>query len=188
MTDAEHNRLRVLVADERDIYLKPIGEAVEELGHDVIAHEVEITKVGRATVEHCPDIAVVALHEDTDHALELIGEIIEEATCPVVVLAADASREFVAEAARKGVFAYLDSTSGTELQGGIEVAIQRYHQYRKLLAAFDRRALIERAKGILMERHEIGEQEAFDRIRGEARSTRRPLIDVVNDVIGSDGR
>ena len=68
------------------------------------------------------------------------------------------------------------------------MAIQRYHQYRKLLAAFDRRALIERAKGILMERHEIGEQEAFDRIRGEARSTRRPLIDVVNDVIGSDGR
>ncbi len=117
MTDAEHNRLRVLVADERDIYLKPIGEAVEELGHDVIAHEVEITKVGRATVEHCPDIAVVALHEDTDHALELIGEIIEEATCPVVVLAADASREFVAEAARKGVFAYLDSTSGDRAAG-----------------------------------------------------------------------
>ena len=91
-----------------------------------------------------------------------------------------------AQAAQRGVFAYLDSTNETELQGGIDVALQRYLQYKKLLAAFDRRARIERAKGILMERHRIGDQEAFDRMRGEARSSRRALIDVVEDVVGSD--
>ncbi len=185
MTDAEPHRLRVLVADERQKYLEPVSDAVRDLGHEVIAHEVDIAQVGRATIERRPDIAIVALHEDTDHALEMITEIIEEATCPVVALADDASRDFVAQAAQRGVFAYLDSTSETELQGGIDVALQRYRQYRKLLGAFDRRARIERAKGILMERHGIGDQEAFDRLRGEARSARRPLMDVVEDVAGS---
>jgi AmiR/NasT family two-component response regulator len=184
MVDAEPHRLRVLVADEREKCLEPVSKAVRDLGHEVIAHEVEIAKVGRATVEQRPDIAIVALHEDTDHALNLIREIIEEATCPVVALADDASREFVAKAAERGVFAYLDSTRETELQGGIDVAIQRYQQYRKLLAAFDRRARIERAKGILMERHGIGDQEAFERMRREARSSRRPLIDVVDETMG----
>ncbi len=184
MADAEPHHLKVLIADERQKYLEPIGDAVRDLGHEVVAHEVDVARVGRATEEHRPDIAVVALHEDSHHALELIAEIIEEATCPVVALADGASREFVAAAAEKGVFAYLDSTNETELQGGIDVALQRFQQYRKLLAAFDRRALIERAKGILMERHDIGDQEAFDRLRSESRSSRRPLIDVAGALIG----
>jgi AmiR/NasT family two-component response regulator len=186
MADAEPHNLRVLVADERQKYLEKISEAVEALGHEVCAHEVDISKVGRATVEKRPDIAIVALHEDTEHALELITEIIDEATCPVLVLADDASRDFVAKAAQRGVFAYLDSTEETELQGGIDVALQRYEQYRELLAAFGRRAKIERAKGVLMERHGIGSQEAFDRLRGEARSSRRQLIDVVEEVVEAE--
>ena len=91
-----------------------------------------------------------------------------------------------AKAAQRGVFAYLDSTEETELQGGIDVALQRYQQYRELIAAFDRRARIERAKGILMERHGIGDQEAFDRLRGEARNSRRQLIDVVEEVVADE--
>src|SRR5215210_2966140 len=106
MPNAEPHHLRVLVADERQKYLEPIAEAVRDLGHEVIAHEVSIAKVGEATLEHRPDIAIVALHEDTRHALELVSEIVDEAICPVIALADDASRDFVAEAASRGVFAY----------------------------------------------------------------------------------
>jgi response regulator NasT len=183
MPGEEPRRLRVLVADERDKYLEPVSDAVRDLGHEVIAHEIEITKVGAATLDHRPDIAIVALHEDTNHALELITEIADEATCPVVALADNASRDFVAEAARRGVFAYLDSTNETELQGGIDVALQRYEEHKRLLAAFERRAKIERAKGILMERNKLGDREAFERIRTQARSERRPLIDVVDEML-----
>jgi AmiR/NasT family two-component response regulator len=153
----------------------------------VIAHEVSIAKVGQATLEHRPDIAIVALHEDTEHALELISEIVDEAVCPVIALADDASREFVSAAAGRGVFAYIDSTNETELQGAIDVALQRYHQFHKLLHAFERRARIERAKGIVMERHALGDREAFERIRSTARSERRPLIDVVDELLASEG-
>jgi AmiR/NasT family two-component response regulator len=186
MAEDEPRHLKVLVADERQKYLEPVSAAVRDLGHEVIAHEVAIAKVGRATVEHRPDIAIVALHEDTHHALELISEIVDEAVCPVVALADDASRDFVADAASRGVFAYIDSTDETELQGAIDVALQRYHQFSDLLHAFERRARIERAKGILMERHALGDQEAFERIRRAARSDRRRLIDVVDELLAGD--
>jgi hypothetical protein len=60
MPESEPQNLRVLVADERQKYVETIGEAVKDLGHDVIAHEVEIAKVGRATGESRPDIAIGA--------------------------------------------------------------------------------------------------------------------------------
>ena len=145
-----------------------------------------IAKVGPATLDHRPDIAIVALHEDTQHALELISEIVDEAVCPVIALADDASRDFVHAAAERGVFAYIDSTNETELQGAIDVALQRYRQFADLLHAFERRARIERAKGILMERHDLGDREAFERIRTQARGSRRPLIEVVDELLASD--
>lgn len=188
MAEGEPHHLRVLVADERRRYLEPLSDAVRALGHEVCALEVETGRVGEATLEHRPDIAIVALHESSGHALGLITEIVDEATCPVLILAPGAQPDFLAEAARRGVFAYLDSTDRTELQGGIDVAVQRYHQFKELLGAFERRARIEQAKGRLMERHGLCDREAFDRIRGEARSSRRPLMEVVDQVLDSSGR
>ena len=176
--------LRVLVADESKAALEPVGDALEQLGHEVIALAVELAETARAIHEHRPDLAIVALHEDREHALELISEIVDEATCPVCLLAADPSRDFLSAAARRGVFAHLDSTDQTELAGGIDIAVERYRQFRDLLQAFDRRARIERAKGLLMERHGIGEEEAFERLRRHARDTRRPIMGVVEDVLG----
>src|SRR3954465_6668856 len=115
MAEHEPHHLTVLVADERQKYLEPVSAAVRDLGHEVIAHEITIAKVGKATLEHRPDIAIVALHEDTDHALQLISEIVDEAICPVIALADDATREFVHAAAERGVFAYIDSPNENEL-------------------------------------------------------------------------
>jgi AmiR/NasT family two-component response regulator len=180
---SERKRLRVLIADERDQYIELIAQKVAAMGHECLAHQTDIASVGRATVEQRPDVAIVALHEDTRHALALISEIVEESTCPVVILADRPSREFLSEAAERGVFAHLDSTDETELEGGLDIALERYEQWRALLAAFDRRARIERAKGVLMERHGLSDQEAFERMRRAARSARRPLIEVVDEVL-----
>jgi AmiR/NasT family two-component response regulator len=180
----DNETLRVLIADESREQLEPVGAALEALGHEVISLAVEPGETARAIREHEPDLAIVALHEDSEHALDLIGEIVDEATCPVCLLAADPSREFLSAAARRGVFAHLDSTDPTELQGGIDIAIERFRQFRSLLGAFDRRARIERAKGLLMERHGITADEAFERLRRQARDSRRPITGVVDDLLG----
>jgi AmiR/NasT family two-component response regulator len=182
----EPHDLSVLVADERNVFTERVAEAVTELGHSVIASEVETPAVARATAEHEPDVAIVALHEDTDHALELITEIVHEAVCPVMALVADANPEFVADAAERGIFAYLDSADHEELRGAIDVALKRFDEYQRLQTAFGRRAKIERAKGVLMERHAIDERDAFERLRGEARSSRRKLMEVVDAVLSDE--
>src|SRR5690349_7057959 len=130
---AEHEQLRVLIADEREDHLGPINEAVERLGHHVVAREVDIAEVGRATHDHRPDLAIVALHEDTEHALDLIQQIVEEASCPVIALADEASSEFVAKAAQRGVWAHMDSTAPGEMRGAIDVVLERYREWRRLL-------------------------------------------------------
>jgi AmiR/NasT family two-component response regulator len=182
--EEEPKHLQVLVADEQRKALKPVGDAVRALGHEICAEEVDVGRVGRSIEEHRPDIAIVALHENSDHAMQLITEIVDEASCPVCLLAPSVDAEFLGEAARRGVFAYLDSTDPIELQGGIDVAFQRYHQFSELLNAFHRRARIERAKGLLMERHGIGDDEAFERIRSQARSERRAIMSVVEELLG----
>ena len=176
--------LCVLVADESREQLEPVGDALEKLGHDVVALAVEPAETTRAIHEHRPDLAIVALHEDREHALELIEQIVDEATCPVCLLAGDPSRDFLSAAARHGIFAHLDSTDPTELAGGIDIAVERFRQFRDLLGAFDRRARIERAKGLLMERHGISADEAFERLRRQARDTRTSIMGVVEDVLG----
>ena len=175
--------LRILVADERRVYLAPVSNALSDLGHEVIAVEVDIPGVAKATAAHQPDVAIVALHDDTDHALELITEIMHDTDCPVMALVEDARPEFISEAAERGIFAYLDSAEEQELRGGIDVALQRFREYQRLQQAFVRRARIERAKGVLIERHSLDEQEAFERLRGEARRSRRKLMDVVEEVL-----
>jgi two-component system, response regulator PdtaR len=176
--------LRVLVADERQIYIERIARALTELGHQVIATEVETAGVSKAMSEHEPDAAIVALHDDTEHALELIAEVAHGTVCPVMALVEGANPEFIAEAAERGIFAHLNSADHDELMGAIDVAFRRFEEYRRLQQAFGRRARIERAKGVLIERYSIDDQEAFERLRTEARASRRGLIEVVDEVLG----
>src|SRR5918997_3205782 len=102
MAASEPRNLRVLVADERKVYIEPLVEAVRGLGHEVIATEIETEKVAQECAERSPDIAVVALHDDTDHALGLVSQMTQQAVCPVMVLVEDANPEFVAAAAERG--------------------------------------------------------------------------------------
>ncbi len=186
VTGGHPRDLRVLVADERQIYIEPIAKALSDLGHQVIASEVETSRVAASMSEHDPDVAIVALHEDTDHALDLIAEVTHEAVCPVMALVEGANPEFIANAAERGIFAHLDSADHDELRGAIDVALRRFDEYKRLQQAFLRRARIERAKGVLMERNSIGEQEAFEQLRREARGSRRRLIEVVDEVLSEN--
>src|SRR3954453_21368872 len=78
-------RLRVLVADERPQPLAKMAEMARGLGHEVVAVELNVSGAAHAIREQSPDLAIVALHEDQDHALELVEELVEEGICPVIV-------------------------------------------------------------------------------------------------------
>ena len=179
----ETEHLRVLIANERKDRLALVAPIVAALGHEVIAREIDVEDVGPVTARERPDVALVGLGESSDHALGLIEEIVREAACPVIALIHAPDRDFVREASKRGIFAYITDSEAKDWQSSIDIVLRRFAEYHDLEGAFGRRAVTERAKGILMERHSVDEAAAFDMLREQSRTTNRKLVDIASAVV-----
>lgn len=185
MADETPHRLRVLIANERRDRLELLAQVVGGLGHDVIAREIYVKEVGPVTAREQPDVALVGLGLSSDHALDLISEIVREAFCPVIALLSARNPLYVREAAKRGIFAYVVDGTPEELESAIDITLQRFAEYHSLQGAFGRRALIEQAKGILMERHSTSADKAFDLLREQSQRSGRKLVEIAEAVVES---
>jgi response regulator NasT len=177
------DHLRILVANEREDRIALVTTLVAGLGHTVIAGSTNVTEVGELTSSEHPDVALVGLGDSSAHALELIERIVHEADCPVIAVLEGHDTAFVDEAAKRGVFAYIEDGTPDELQSALEITLRRFAEYHNLQGAFGRRALTERTKGILMERYQIDEQQAFEMLRDHARHSGQKLLYVAQAVL-----
>ena len=184
-TVAGDHGLRVLIANERPERLAIITEILTKLGHVVVAAGVEPEGIGEATRRERPDVALVALGESSNHALDLISEIVHEAACPVIALLHSRDPGFVNEAAKRGIFAHITDDDPQQLQSTLDIVLRRFAEYHSLEGAFARRATIERAKGILMATHQIDEQQAFDLLRKHSQTTGQRLVDLADAITTS---
>ena len=139
--DTDH--LRVLIANERRDRLALVAPIVASLGHEVIAREVDVEDVGAVTARERPDVALVGLGASSDHALELIEKIVKESACPVIVLIHAPDPEFVKEASKRGIFAYITDAEAKDWQSSIDIVLRRFAEYHDLEGAFGRRATID---------------------------------------------
>ena len=182
--------LRVLLADESEEPLARLAHALERLGHEPTPYLVAVQEAPELIAREDPDMTFVMVHNDDDHALALIAEAVEYARGPVVAHIREADVEFVARAADRGIAAYVDSSAPEALQAAIEVALRRHREHAQLVekvdqlqTALERRTVIERAKGILMERHGLSDDGAFALLRDHARAQRRRVVDVAQTVL-----
>jgi AmiR/NasT family two-component response regulator len=180
-----HSALRILLADKDPGALRVTAGQVRDLGHVPTEIAVSLREAAEAIARDDPDLTIVVLYGDDEHALDLIEEINSYSSGPVIALLDREDSEFVAEAAERGIFAYARQETTESIQSAIEVAMPRWREHQELTEqverlqnALERRALIERAKGILMERHNLDDRAAFQRVREHARSTNRTVIDV----------
>jgi AmiR/NasT family two-component response regulator len=183
MASRETDHLRVLIANERRDRLALVVPIVASLGHEVVAREVEVNDVGAVTARERPDVALVGLGASSDHALRLIEKIVHESACPVIVLIHAPDPDFVKEASKRGIFAYITDADAMDWQSSIDIVLRRFAEYHDLEGAFGRRATIERAKGILMERHAVDDSAAFDMLRDRSRTANRKLVDIASAVV-----
>jgi response regulator NasT len=157
--------LQVLIANERDERLDLISNTVVALGHDVIARSTSLDDLGPLSRR---------VHADV------------EAACPVIAVLDADDPAIITDAAKRGVFAYVILDGRKEdLENALDITLRRFAEFMNLQGAFGRRALIEQAKGILMARHAIDEQTAFERLRDHSQHTGRKLVDVADAVVES---
>ena len=183
--DNGQRALRILLADQDPGALKATAAQVRELGHVPTEITVSLSEAVEAIARDDPDLTIVVIYGDDEYALDLIEEIDAFSSGPVIALLDREDSEFVAEAAERGIFAYARQETSESIQSAIEVATRRWRerhdlaeQVERLENALERRALIERAKGILMERHGLDDRAAFQRLREHARSNNRTVVDV----------
>jgi len=182
MPETDH-RLQVLIANEHDLRLDAITAMVESLGHEIVGRGVDVAEVGPLSRSTGAEVALVGLGLDGDHALDQISAIVHEAACPVIALLDVKDTSYVHEAAQRGVFAYVildDETNG--LQNALDITLRRFAEFQNLQGAFGRRAIIEQAKGILMERNGIDADAAFGLLKSHSQQTGQKVFDVAHAI------
>jgi response regulator NasT len=142
--------------------LKITAQQVRELGHTPTEIAVSLSEAVESIARDDPDLTIVVIYGEDEPALDLIEEINAFSSGPVIALLDREDSQFVAEAATRR---WREQHELTE-------------QVERLENALERRAVIERAKGILMERHSLDDRAAFQRVREHARSTNRTVVDV----------
>jgi AmiR/NasT family two-component response regulator len=190
MNTITETNLRVLIADENEEALHSLHEVLTGIGHEVTPYAVSVRDAVELIAREEPEVAIVVVHNDDEHALALISEAVEFASGPVIAQLPDADVAFLARAAEAGISAYAESMDPESVQGAIEVAVRRHREtarlgekVEQLESALERRGTIERAKGILMERHSVNDREAFEMLRDHARSTGRRVVEVAQSVL-----
>jgi AmiR/NasT family two-component response regulator len=181
--------LRILAADEDESTLRATDELLAGLGHEVVAHAVTPTQAAELIARDDPDLSIVVVHDDDAHALDLIEEISEYARGPLIVLLGSHESHFVSSAAERGIDAFARPQFDEEVQGAIDLVMKRHtekarlvEQVEQLESALERRGTIERAKGILMERHGVDERHAFELMRQHARRSNRRVVELAHAV------
>jgi len=187
--DTKVHGLRILTADEDESTLQATDKILESLGHIVAGHATSAAKAGELIVREDPDLSIVVVDDDDEHALDLIDEMSSYARGPVIALVGGHDPGFVSSAAERGIYAFARLRFLDEVEGAIELALRRHgetarltEQVEQLESALERRGAIERAKGILMERHGVDERQSFELLRGQARKSNRRVVDIANAV------
>jgi AmiR/NasT family two-component response regulator len=181
--------LRIVLADKDEGALRISARMVRDLGHEVTEMAIGVAEAAQTIAREDPDLSIVVVYEDDGYALDIIEEIAEFARGPVIALIDREDPTFIALAAERGIYAYAREGTPESIQSAIEVATRRHaeaqaltEQVQRLESALERRAVIERAKGILMERHDIEDRAAFEMLREHARSRSRTVVDVASSV------
>ena len=175
--------MRILVAEDETIIRLDLCELLRRAGFDVVAEARDGEEAVALARSEQPDLAVLDVKMPRLDGIEAARRILAERQVPIVMLTAYGQDEIVARAVEVGVFGYLVKPfREQDLLPAIRAARARHEELVALRAETDSlsealaaRKVIERAKGLLMEREGLNEQAAFVRLRKASQVSGRPL-------------
>ena len=187
--------LRIVIADNESLIRLDIREMLEDAGHEVVGEAVNGRRAVELTRQHRPDLVLMDIKMPEMDGITAAGKIYADKIAPVILLTAFSQPDIVDKAKDSGVLGYLvKPVQESQLFPAIEIALSRWQEMQgledeleKLKDSLETRKLIDRAKGIIMAAHKLGEQEAYRRMQQYAMQKRVPLKDVAQSIIRAAG-
>ncbi len=184
-------RTRVIIADDESIIRMDLREMLTTLGYLVVGEVGDGRSAVNLARELRPDLVIMDVKMPDMDGIEAARVLTGEKIAPVLLLTAFGQRELVDRAKEAGVVGYLVKPfRESDFTPAIEVALARFSEFRELEAemddlkdALETRKVVDRAKGILMERDGLGEQESFRRIQKMSMNTRKPMREIAEAIV-----
>jgi two-component system, response regulator PdtaR len=185
--------MRVLVAEDDPVIALGLESKLRALGHEIVARVGEGSAAVAEAARTAPDAILMDLVMPGVDGLEAARQVSAERPTPIVAITAYDDPHLVERAIHAGVAGYLvKPVSASQIESALQVAVTRHAEFTALRAqvdeladALETRKVVERAKGILMDRAGLSESDAFARIQRRARDHNRTMIDVAREIIAA---
>jgi len=183
--------IRIVLAEDEAIIRLDLRESLQEEGYEVVGDVGRGDKAVEMVDELRPDVAIFDIKMPGMSGLEAAKIVSDKKICPVVMLTAFSQREIIEQARDAGALAYLVKPfQKTDLVPAIELAIARFAELKSLSgevaalgAQLEIRKLVDRAKGVLIDKHQMSESDAFSFIQSMAMSKRMKMGDIAEQII-----
>jgi two-component system, response regulator PdtaR len=179
-------RWRVAILDDHERSRAALRAAIWAAGGEVVGEAVRCADAVPLVHRASPDVAVCAVGLPDGDGVEVARKVVE-AGCPVVLFTSHTRQELVDRARSAGVMSYLlKPLRSAELAPVLDLAVARFSETRDLRRSLEERKIIERAKGRLMARYQLSEDDAFRRLRRAAMDSRRPMVEIARALLVSE--
>lgn len=185
------SQIRVVVADDEAIIRLDLKTLLEEMGHEVVGEAADGQKALDLARTLKPDVVIMDIRMPVMDGLDAAKIIAEEKIAPVVLLTAYSQKDLIERAKEAGVFGYLVKPfQESDLMPAIEIALARYLEMQELETTvgdledkLETRKIVDRAKGILMDKYKMSEADAFRRIQQQSMNQRRSMKEIAEAII-----
>lgn len=183
--------LRIVIADDEPVILLDLRKSLEAIGYEVVAEASDGGAALEAIRRLRPDVAILDVRMPVMEGIQVAKVAHDEQLAPVIILTGYPEAASIKRASEAGVYYYLVKPfRESDLQPAIEITLSRWREYlalekeaRDLEERLETRKVVERAKGILMDRFGLKEQEAFRRIQVQAMNTRKSMRQIAEAII-----
>jgi response regulator NasT len=180
-------RWRVVVVDDHLPSRGDVKAAVVAAGGEVVGEAARGADALAMVNSARPDVAIFAVGLPDGDGVAAAAAVTSATGCPVVLFTSHTRDDLVARAQAGGVMAYLlKPLRPAELAPTLDLAVARFAETRQLRQTLEERKVIERAKGRIMERLNLTEDDAFRRLRRAAMNSRRPMVEIARALLVSE--
>lgn len=183
--------MRILVVDDSAERAEVVIQGLAGSGHDIVVQCESALELLHAVEHHAPDVIIIGADSPSRDTLEHVAMASRGTPRPIVMFVDDSDEAGIQAAIRSGVSAYIvDGLDAPRIKSIVDVAVARFDVHRKLVDELDEtriklaeRPVIERAKGLLMQRRNLPEEDAFRALRSMAMKKQQKLVDVAQQLL-----